>query len=349
MKKVLDWLSIAVMSLILIIGGVSASAAKAPEDGFRWKMQCNLPSNSSAYQNVYKAFVDRVAEKSEGRLVIKDLPVNTIVPATEELEALEKGLFEVAGDVSLYHMGKYPEAPIISGLPACFTETDEFYDFAHRWRDGIYHKTLSKIFEELGVHLLCFGCTGEYGIMTRFPVSTLEDLKGKKMRTLGSLNPLFKALGATPVTLVQAELYTALQRKTVDGLVYVYYGLEDYKYKEVVDYVVFPPVYMIHGGHLTVNMKAWNKLPDDLKKIVEESCRWAWIENHDKKYKATVAEALKEAKKVGVKMVTLSEEDVAKMRTVARDIVWKQLAGKSPRCGDLVEMFESYLKEKGKW
>jgi TRAP-type C4-dicarboxylate transport system substrate-binding protein len=169
------------------------------------------------------------------------------------------------------------------------------------------------------------------------------------MRTLGSLNPLFKALGATPVTLVQAELYAALQRGTVDALVYVYYGLEDYKFKEVVDYAVFPPVYMLHGGHLSVNMKAWNKLPDDLKGIVEDSCRWALMVNWVGKYKATVANALKEAEKVGVKRVTLPEEDVARMRIVARDTVWTKLAKKSPRCGDLVEMFESYLKEKGKW
>jgi len=348
MKTIASCLSILLLSL-LVISGVCVSESRAAEDAIQWKMQTNLPSSSTTGQYIFQGFVDRVAEKSGGRLVIKALPVNTIVGVTEELEALQKGLFEVAGDMAMYHVGKYPEAAIISGLPACFTEMDEFYDFSYRWRDGIYHKTVSQIFEELGVHLLGFGCTAEYGILSKFPVSTLEDLRGKKMRTVGALNPFFKALGATPVTLVHAELYAALQRGTVDAVVYGYQGLEDYKYKEVVDYVVFPPVFMLHGGHLSVNMNAWNKLPDDLKKIVEDSCRWAFMVNFTKKHEESLAEALKETKKAGVEMVTLPKADVAKMRTVAHDIVWTKLAKKSPRCDDLVKMFESYLKEQGKW
>jgi tripartite ATP-independent transporter DctP family solute receptor len=74
---------------------------------------------------------------------------------------------------------------------------------------------------------------------SKHPITKPEDVKGLKMRTTGSPAHIeaFKELGANPVPMPIAELYTALEMKTVDAQEHPLGVFYSSKFYEVQKYV----------------------------------------------------------------------------------------------------------------
>ena len=106
---------------------------------------------------------------------------------------------------------------------------------------------------------------------------------------------------------------------------------------------MFPPV-MSNFGHIAVNKDAWAALPEDLKFIVE-SCAKRYGETCDRKRIASERRVYgKLMREQPERVLVLPEEEVAKMRDVAKN-VWKKLSGQSPECAKAMKVIEDYLKE----
>jgi TRAP-type C4-dicarboxylate transport system substrate-binding protein len=176
-------------------------------------------------------------------------------------------------------------------------------------------------------------------------VNTLDDFKGKKIRTPGLFSKLVQNMGGVPVQLPATEQYVALQRGTVDGTLFVYFGLDVWKLKEVVKYVTIPPVLSNSTTSLYANQKAWDTLPDDMKKVLAESFKETMYKYSGAAMKADEA-GVKAAEQAGVKVVELSDADMEKLRDLAIPI-WDEIAKKNTRCAKLVELIkEFYIGKK---
>ena len=95
-------------------------------------------------------------------------------------------------------------------------------------------------------------------------IKSLEDLKGLKMRVPGFAGEVMAALGATVTNIPSGELYTALERGTIDALEWVGPGMDI----KMGFHKVAP--YYYTGWHepgtdlqYLVNEKKFNKLPKD--------------------------------------------------------------------------------------
>jgi TRAP-type transport system periplasmic protein len=75
-------------------------------------------------------------------------------------------------------------------------------------------------------------------------------------------------LGAEPVTLPPSDIYLALERGTVEGFTWpVYDGFINFGWQEVSKFMVAHPLYR-NGTSIAVNLRKWNTLPEDAKKIM---------------------------------------------------------------------------------
>ncbi len=104
------------------------------------------------------------------------------------------------------------------------------------------------------------------------PINSPDDLKGLKMRVPPSpiSLSLFQCLGAAPVTLNSAELYTALQTHVVDGQENPLGNIETMKLPQVQKYVAISD-HMWVGYWLLMNATFWQSLPADHRKIVADT------------------------------------------------------------------------------
>jgi tripartite ATP-independent transporter DctP family solute receptor len=116
-------------------------------------------------------------------------------------------------------------------------------DHAYRVLDGKIGQDVLDKLGEFGLKGLAYWDNGWRELTNnRNPVNKPEDVKGMKVRTTGSPAHIeaFKLLGANPVPMPLAELYTALEMKTVDAQEHPLGVLWSAKLYEVQKYLSLP-------------------------------------------------------------------------------------------------------------
>lgn len=352
MKRILMTVGLAMGFAFGFWVGFEAAPDQAIGSEIKWKLQSVWPSGSLGYDGLTLRFCDNIAKKTQGRLKITPFPPDALAKVMETYDAVAAGAVELAFSTGLYHARKIPEALVEFGLPFSFTGPpfkhtahDQTYEFFYKFRGGEALKILREAYGKRGTYLIGVGPSASYGFMTKFPVSSLADFKGKKIRSFGSFSALLQKVGAAPVSIPGAEQYLALQRGTIDGTLFPYYVLETYKLKEVISSVVVPPILAAPIVEFYVNLKTWQALPDDLKKIVEETLveDFKWYSQEAVKLDE---DSMEKAKKAGVKLVALSEADTNTLRAFSMPL-WDEAASKSEASARLVNLVKEYLKEKG--
>lgn len=141
------------------------------------------------------------------------------------------------------------------------------------------------------------------------PVNKLEDMRGLKIRTSGSLAPIAAALGAVPVALPMGETYDAIARGVAEGTVAPYEGLEQWKLGEVVKYTAecFSVAYSA-SGFVVMNKSKWASLAPDIQKIIEQLNK-EWIPVTGKVWDDVDKSGREYTLKRGNKIISYSKEE----------------------------------------
>ncbi len=276
-----------------------------------------------------------IEEATEGRVELELNTPGSLVPddLPGMFAAVSKGVLDCTvqgtGDVP----GTVPEGVVGIGLPFGW---QDIYQIKKSCDAGLWDLT-REAFGEHNVYMVGAASAGKYALMTSFPMDSWYDIKGKKIRAYGMLQTLISLLGGSPVYIPGGELYMAMKLGTIDGMIYTMPELESAKLKEVVDYIALPTV--MHLGIsivLLMNMDKWNSLPDDLKLIIDEACRDAFIPLGEAIYAGDVI-GLEKAEEYGCQMITLPEAELEELRELVAPI-WEEAAAPNARCARAVEL-----------
>ena len=215
-------------------------------------------------------FAERVDELSGGRLKIEVYPNNQLGDPRSMLEAT------IMGNNDIVECG----LSIFSG----FTNQLKFFTLPFLWanRDAAYafletdagKEVLSKVEEEMGVHVMCFMDDGFFNVTTNKEIHSPEDVKGFKIRCQESdvLLQIWKDLGASPLPMSFTEVYTALQQGAIEGQMNGYVTNYTSGYYEVQKYIIKLGL-LFSAGPICINADAYNALPDDLREIFDQAAR----------------------------------------------------------------------------
>ncbi|MEA4954573.1 MAG: TRAP transporter substrate-binding protein [Pseudoflavonifractor sp.] len=130
---------------------------------------------------------------------------------------------------------------------------------------------VNRCIEDTGLRVLNMGAIGMRHITNdKRPISTLDDIKGLKIRTQSNnLHiSLFEALGCSPTPIAFAELFTALQQKTVDGQENPVSNIFEQNYAEVQRYMTLSN-HLYTAGALIVNNEWYESLPEDVRAAID--------------------------------------------------------------------------------
>ncbi len=324
---------------------VTATPGEAAPKAIKWRMQSYYVSTIEGFKITGEQLCDLIRTMSQGRLDITPYSTGEIVGAKEIMDAVGKGVVECGVGVGPYWSGKIPIANMEYGLPQAFKNKVEMDTFMYK--KGLID-LVREAYAEHGVYYVGLGVDNGFALLSTKPVNTVDDLKGMKIRAIGAGGELFKQLGASMVSVVGSEIYTALATGVIDGAIY---GGFEAQWKlgnhEVCKYIMMPKVMSVHGPNdFLVNHDAWDALPDDLKVIVDTAWRLAAENFYMWKYGADI-EYLAKMKDYGLQVITLSEADQAKMAAAAGP-VWDTIAAKDSYCAEAVALMKEYLKELGR-
>ena len=160
-------------------------------------------------------FNELLKAKTKGALDIKIFSDSSLGAFQAAISGVRGGTIDMAVSGSSNFSGMVPLLGIFD-IPFLFN------DSAHAYRalDGQAGQQLLDKLGEFGMKGLAYWDNG-WREMTnsKHPIKTPADVKGLKMRTTNSAAHIeaFKLLGANPVPMPLAELYTALEMRTVDA------------------------------------------------------------------------------------------------------------------------------------
>jgi tripartite ATP-independent transporter DctP family solute receptor len=243
---------------------------------------------------VYMA--ERIAEKSEGRMIVKVYPNQQLGTERELVELLQIGSLGMTKVSSATLESFAPKIQVLS-MPYLF-EDDEHRD---RVLKGEIGKKLLLEGEKYWLRGLCYYDAGKRSFYSKNkPIESPEDLKGLKIRVLESnmaIN-MIRSFGGSPTPVSYGELYTALQQGIVDAAennppsLYTSRHYEVCKFYSINEHTAVPDVVII-------STKVWNSLDEEEKKWIQEAADESATYQY-KLWEASVEESLKELEKAGV-------------------------------------------------
>ena len=305
-----------------------------------WKAQVLTPLKSYMGESYWGNWAKLVKERTNGEMEIKLYEPGAIAAGKQIYAAVQNGAIDVGCSYGAYHTTEIPVAYAEYSLPAAFKDFDDVYKFYYNYKDGAAIKLLDAEYQKKGTKFLSLAAF-TVGFMTKFEIQNAEDIKGKKLRASGAYIGLLKKLGAAPSLIASPEQFMALQLGTIDGTLNPLYMAETYKLKEVIKYIILPPI-GFGMGETYVNMNSWNQLTDRLKKIVQQASVDAAMLYKDE-YAAAEAADIKKAEAVGVKVIRLSDKTMTDMLEASVPL-WDEAAAKSPASKQFIDLLKEYKK-----
>lgn len=283
--------------------------------------------------SAFERFASRVKELTGGQLEIEPLTPNTVAGSFELFDAVKAGKADGMNPFTLYWAKQMPVCAFLSSYPLGLDRPDQwetwFYelgglDLARRAYEAQGLFFVGPIQHDLNL------------IHSHTPIRSFEDFKGKKLRMPGGLvADVFTAAGADTVILPGADVFPALQKKTIDAADFVGPAVNlGLGFGDAAKYIVMgpPSTPCLHQPcdlmDLTINLKVWQSLPKPLQEILIAATRqYSW--DHYAFIQRQNVSAWEKYKAKGVSIVRLQPGDVEKLRRVAVP-QWFKWAKKDP-------------------
>ncbi|HEX2333066.1 MAG TPA: C4-dicarboxylate TRAP transporter substrate-binding protein [Burkholderiales bacterium] len=218
-----------------------------------------------------------VVPESNKRLKAKGLPdtiqwteayAGALYDFNNTLEGIGDGLADIGWVGSLWEPAKQPlqnvayYSPFVTGDFRALVEVqnqlmEKVPAFAAEWSK---HNTVF-----LGAQV-----ADTYHLVTKFPVTKLEDLKGKKLLAPGAIASRVQGIGVTAVDAGLPVFYNMLQTGVADGAVILITGVLPFKLHEVAPYITKVDLGAVFSGALAMNKKTWDGLPPHMKDLFRE-------------------------------------------------------------------------------
>ena len=299
-------------------------AAQAQRAEFRFRMQSFLGPGTIEWEQLVPRYIKRVKDMSNGRIQITAFPPGALVPTFEMLDAVGKRVVEIGYGAQVYWRGKIPAMLWTWGVPFAFKVLDH-YDYL--WHEAGLTEVVRDAMKPSNVHFLGGIYSDEWGAtMSRKPIKTLTDFQGVKIRSFGLGAEIWKANGASIVTIPGEEQYTAMSTGVIDASNWGSpYGFVAVKLHEVAKYYLGPSLIAFDMEDMFMNMNAFNDLPKDLQEVMHLATRVFAVERASTSTYAS-AQAIGTMKAAGVQFSALPQEDLDKARKIS-DEALQRMAG----------------------
>lgn len=325
------------ISMLLVVAG--SDCAVAGEGSLTFATTTPPKSN---HEIAAQKFVEAVAEKTGGRINIKHYGAGSLYNAKSIMPAISKNQI----DIGLLHVALVGRrSPVLEfvgsfGAMGCWESYEHYYRFLDNPRTReIASAEFEKYFNSRLLAAWSFG-TSLIGRRDK-AITTVDDYKGLKMRTSGTaMATMYKALGAVPIGLSSKEIYTGLQRGTIQGAGSGVSRWRRSKLYEVAPYLTVDPTIPYFSMWLVINNKSWNKLSGEDQKIIADTAREyeAWTRDYAAREREEDFAFLKSEAKA---FVELSSEQKAKLintvKPVMKGFAKEQLGDKYQELWGLLE------------
>jgi TRAP-type mannitol/chloroaromatic compound transport system substrate-binding protein len=321
---------------------IGAPAIVRAQEVTRWRCQSMWSAAELTYK-VFQDFCERIKVDTNGRLVIEPFAAGAVTGVFETLDAVGAGVLQAHSSWPGYFSGKDAGLAVISDFVFGYQ-----YPFqAEAW---FYHRggldMLRGAYARYNAYPVGVSWWGVESMVSKKPLKTMADIKGVKFRSpQGMTAEILTKLGASIVVLPGGEVYSALDKGVVDAADWATLSMNQRMgFHDIAKY----PTKLFHSmpvQEFTVNMAAWQKLPPDIKGIVQTATReWTW--DQVQRVYVDDVRVSKELAAKGIREEAWAEPEMVKMRDLAHK-TWEEWSKKTPLAKQAYDSQLAWLRELG--
>lgn len=237
----------------------------------KWKMASTFPGNLSILGEGAINFTQRVDLISNGNIKIKFFEPGALVPPLEIFDAVSSGAVDAGWSTAGYWAGKIPAVQFFTAIPFG-PNASEFLAWYH---EGGGKELWEEIYAEHNLRpVQCGIISPEASGWFRNEITSVDDLKGLKMRFFGLGAKVLDKIGVSTQLLAGGDIYPALELGTIDATEFAMPSIDlELGFYQVAKHYYFPGWHQPASAlELLINLDKWNALSNSQKAQIETTC-----------------------------------------------------------------------------
>ncbi|MCC0044277.1 MAG: TRAP transporter substrate-binding protein [Brucellaceae bacterium] len=300
--------------------GMIAGAQSAAAQEITLRMHQFLPPQANVPAHILDPWADRIEAASGGRIKIERFAAMSLGGTPPQLiDQATDGVVDIVWALPGYTPGRFPSTEVFE-LPFMMTNAEAT---SRAYWDMFEEHMKDTEFKDL--HILGTWVHGPGLIHSKSPVTKLEDFNGLKVRApTRVINALLSQLGAAPVGMPVPQVTEALSKGVIDATVIPWEVTPALKVAELVsnhttfggDHAFYTTTFV-----LAMNKDSYERLPDDLKKVIDDNAGAelsAWAGKTMQEYDAP---GLDIAQSRGNNIIEISAEDAEAWKAAAQPVI----------------------------
>ena len=247
----------------------------------------------------YLELAKTLEEVSGGDLTLQVYTGTSLLPPAAHLSGLQDGIVDMTYHAGTYTPSDLPEDNVLASLGIGMDDSmvammavADFY---------MNDAGMEAMFDRLGIVFLGSYATPQYVLICSSSVTTLEDIKGKKIRTPSPVHAAWvESVGGTPVSVPSSEMFSGLEKGQFDCVFNAANDLKSRSLWDVAKYTTLLEVGSYFAGwEYGISADRWASLSEDHRRILLDAMP-ANLVNIAQKYQESSDVALAEAPDHGV-------------------------------------------------
>ena len=290
------------------------------------------------------------AEATNGGVEFEVFSGGSLLPAKGTLSGVGDGVASYGSVTAAYIPADLPHDNIINDL--AFVASDSLAAAFASTEIKMTHPTMLKEYQDHGVVFGIGYSTPLYHFICKGAVRSMDDLAGQKIRTAGNSHVQWvNSIGGVPVSVSAGEIYTGLQRGSIDCTMGdASFLTSSFKLQEVADSVTVLPMGTHTSGGNVLNTDMWQALSGEERRAILDNLAVALTEMQQE-WEAQSIEALEVAAGNGVEAIEPTDEMASALAAFSSDFIAKLPAKSMEDRGvdDPSDLINAYLASYKKW
>jgi len=329
--------------LVLAAGPLEAAEQKV----ISWRLAMTWPTHYPILGEAVEKMAADVKRMSGGELVIRIDSANKHKAPFGVLDMVNAGQYQMGSSASYYWKGKDINTMFFTSMPFGMIAPEQYAWFYY----GGGMELMKKVYDRHGVYAFPGGNTGnQMGGWFRKEIKSLDDLKGLKMRIPGFAGEVISRLGVVVTNIPAGELYTALDRGTIDALEWIGPSLDlNMGFHKVAPYYYTGWHEPASEMQFLVNQKAFDALPEHLQAILVNAMELAAYDMYAHiTHQSAVNWAKIRKEYPDVKIRTFPKQVIAKLKEENTKLL-DEIASKDPLFKEILDSQRAYLGPMREW
>ena len=331
-----------------IAGVLAAGVAPAvhAQAAVRWRLASSFPKALDTIFGAAEVFAKQVKAMSGGKFEVSVHAAGELMPAFGVVDGVQQGSIEAAHTAPYYFFGKNEAFGLGCAIPFGLNSRQ-----MTAWMyEGNGLKLMREFYGKYNMISFPGGNTGaQMGGWYRKEIKSLKDVKGMKMRIGGFGGKVLERIGGVPQNIPGGEIYTALEKGTIDAAEWVGpYDDQKLGFNKVAPYYYYPGWW--EGGpqlDFFINQKAFDALSAENKAIVESASAHAHVVMQAK-YDALNPAALKQLVGAGTKLRPFPQDMMAAAYKEAMAL-YSELSAKNPEWAKIYADYSKFRADQNLW